>query len=289
MWQEFLAGFANVSLYTVDPGAYAIAAELAPLLEESGRFEAWFVEGWSANRRPGSRPAEDLGCAFGPGKTLLIGPQINYRRTHKVFEEAAKACTTTVFIFDHWKNYAAHFSDGLLPDAIVVPDLIAHRDLLAAIGTVEASRVKVLPHPGIEVAVERVSAHGAPEPGVVALVLDPTELTDGLGYDWRSTLERALETARRSGVHLLVKPHPRQDAGAVHAAIVGFGGNEVAELWADETERAVARAQEVWGMTTSVLNVALATGRPIRSFQIGRNSLGAEASNPHIEPFAILR
>jgi hypothetical protein len=289
MWQEFLAGFAHVSFYTVDPGAYAVAVELAPLLEEAGKLEAWFVEGWSSGRRAGCSPADELGRAFRLGKTLLVGSQIDYRRTHNVLREAAEAGTTTVFVFDHWKNYAAHFPDGLLPDAIVVPDLIAERDLLAAIGTTAASRVRTLPHPGIEAAAERVNAYGTPEPGTVALVLDPTELTDGLGYDWRSTLERAVDAARRNGFRLLVKPHPRQDAGTVRAAIAGLNGGEVAELWVDEMERAIARAQEVWGMTTSALNVALAAGRPIRSFQIGRNWLGAQASNPHIEPFAIVQ
>jgi hypothetical protein len=35
--------------------------------------------------------------------------------------------------------------------------------------------------------------------------------------------------------------------------------------------------------------VALASGKPIRSFQIGRKEAGARMSNPHIEPFAIVR
>jgi hypothetical protein len=289
MWREFLAGFSHISLYSVDPGAYAVAVELASLLDDAGALDAWFVEGWSAGQRAGCIPADEIERAFGPGRTLLLGAQVNYHRAHAVLRRAAEAKTTTIFVFDHWKNYAAHFPEKLLPDTIVVPDLIGKQDLLAAIGNAESRRVKVLPHPGIEAAAERVKAYGAPEAGIVALVLDPTELTDGLGYDWRSILGQALDTARRKGVRLLVKPHPRQDASAVHDAIMELDGEAIAELCTDETERAIARAQEVWGMTTSALNVALAAGRPIRSFQVGRNSLGALASNPHIEPFAIVR
>jgi len=125
----------------------------------------------------------------------------------------------------------------------------------------------------------------------VVLLLDPTERADGLGYDWRSTLEAVADyVAARSPGHILIKPHPRQDASVVAHQIDSLRGRGfAADLCLEDTEGLIARAEEVWGMTTIALNIALAAGRPIRSFQVGRNAAGVRASNPHIEPFVISR
>jgi hypothetical protein len=195
-------------------------------------------------------------------------------------------------VFDHWKNYAEHFGGQPLPDVIVLPDEIGREHFLAAVGSHAAPHLRVLPHPGIDAATQRVAALDAPvRKGTIALLLDPTEAPDGLGYDWRGTLASALAAAEaRAASLLLVKPHPRQNIDMVRDEIAVLGRNRMAtELYGGETESLIAIAEEVWGMTTSALNVALAVGRPIRSFQVGRNAKGERASNPHIEPFAIVR
>jgi hypothetical protein len=150
--------------------------------------------------------------------------------------------------------------------------------------------LRVLPHPGIDAAAERVEACRVKgQEGTIALLLDPTEPEHGLGYDWRSALAFAVASAgARRGVKLLVKPHPRQDVGAVSCEIARLNGSgNLATLFAGETERLIAQACEVWGMTTSALNVALAVGKPIKSLQVGRNAVGLRASNPHLEPFVV--
>jgi hypothetical protein len=110
-----------------------------------------------------------------------------------------------------------------------------------------------------------------------------------LGYDWRSTLLAVSDyAAARSPGHILIKPHPRQNASIVAQEIEALRDRGfAAKLCLDDTEGLIARAEEVWGMTTIALNIALAAGRPIRSFQVGRNAAGVCASNPHIEPFVI--
>jgi hypothetical protein len=291
LWREFLSGYERIHVYTADPGAHAIAAELVPLARDLGHLSGWFAEGWSAARNAECRPASELRPALEAGGTLLLGSQTDYRRTHSVLETARAASATTVFVFDHWKNYAAHFGDQL-PDVIVVPDMIAHEQLLAAVGSRAAPHLRVLPHPGIDAAVQRVAALHAPvQKGTIAMLLDPTETPDGLGYDWRGSLASALAAAEaRPGRRLLVKPHPRQNIDMIRDEIAILDRNRRAvELYGGETESLIAMAEEVWGMTTSALNVALAVGKPIRSFQVGRNAQGERASNPHIEPFAIVR
>jgi hypothetical protein len=291
LWREFFSGYERLHFYTADPGAHAIAVELIPLARDLGLLSGWFAEGWSAAHAAGARPALELNSALGAGGTLLLGSQTDYRRTQSVLRAAATAGTTTIFVFDHWKNYAEHFGDGPLPDIIVMPDTIAREQFLEAVGAHAAPRLRILPHPGIEAAAERViSCQAKVQPGLIALLLDPTEAADGLGYDWRGALASAFAaTSARSGARLLVKPHPRQDIDAVKSEIALLDSDHgVAELYAGETDRLIATADEVWGMTTSALNVALAVGKPIRSFQVGRNARGERASNPHIEPFAVV-
>lgn len=291
LWREFLSGHERIHVYTADPGAHAIAVELVPLARDLGRLSGWFAEGWSANRNTECRPASGLPSALQAGGTLLLGSQTDYARTKLLLEAARAAGATTVFVFDHWKNYAEHFDD-YLPDVIVVPDMIAQEQLLAAIGSRAAPHLKVLPHPGIDAAAERVAALDTEvRQGTIALLLDPTELRDGLGYDWRGSLASALAVVEAGpATRLLVKPHPRQNIEMVKDEIATLNSKRgAAELYFGETESLIAIAEEVWGMTTSALNVALAVGRPIRSFQVGRNAKGERASNPHIEPFAIVR
>lgn len=291
-WREFLSAYPRIHVYTVDPGAHAIAAELVPLMRELGNFSGWFAEGWSAAHCNDCQPAAKLDSVLDATGTLLLGPQIAYQRTQLVLRKAAVAEARTVFVFDHWKNYAEHFGGMPLPNVVVVPDKIAHTAFLAATGQHAESHLRILPHPGIDAAAERVAAcRCAGEPNMIAMLLDPTEVADGLGYDWRGSLAAAAAMVRaRPGARLIVKPHPRQNVAAVLAEIATLNGDgKVIDLYTDNTERLLGQVSEVWGMTTSALHVALAVGKPIRSFQIGRNAEGARASNPHIEPFVIVQ
>jgi len=290
LWSELVSDYERLHLYTVDPGAHAIARELVPLVKSLGRFGSWFADGWSAAQEHTCRPAVELMQALAPQDGLLVCSQTNFARTQAVLTSAAAGGATTIFVFDHWKNFAEHFGSGPMPNVIVVPDEIARELAVAALGADAAPRIRVLPHLGVEAAADRILASGVPtRPGVIAMLLDPTEAADGLGYDWRSVLALALrQSSARPGRRILVRPHPRQDARAVarELAILRHAGVE-ADIFTGDTEYLIAIAEEVWGMTTIALNAALAIGKPIRSFQNGRNAVGVRASNPHIEPFVV--
>lgn len=289
-WRGFLERYQRLHVYTADPGAQAIASELVPLISQLGRLGFWFAEGWSASHGSGKRPATELGQSLSPGDGLVVGQQIDFGRTQAIIRQAAAAGALTIFVFDHWKNHAAHFDREQLPDTIVVPDELSRRMLVSALGETVTDRVQILPHLAIEAAADRIFASGVTrQPGMILLLLDPTESAHGLGYDWRSTLAAVSSyVAANSLGHVFVKPHPRQDAAAVAREIEALRGRGfAADLCLEDTEHAIARAEEVWGMTTVALNIALAAGRPIRSFQVGRNEAGIRASNQHIEPFVI--
>jgi len=289
LWAEFLAEFTRIHVYTVDPGAHAIALELAPMIESMGLLTGWFAEGWSAKCRPTCRATSELYQSLTFDGTLILGSQTNFARTQSVLHEARSAHARTIFVFDHWKNFGAHFGSASLPEIIVVPDEIGKQMLLAELGGHTRSRVQVLPHLALQAAEDRVRSYDVVSSGVIAVLLDPTELADDLGYDWRTTLDAVAELApARNEARILVKPHPRQNTDEVSRELKRWSHRGIAyELFHGETEWLIAAADEVWGMTTIALNVALAAGKPIRSLQIGRNDKGRRASNPHIEPFAI--
>jgi hypothetical protein len=224
------------------------------------------------------------------GDALVVGSQTNFADTRTMLNLAAAAGITTIFVFDHWKNYAEHFGSGAPADVIVVPDEIGAGAVMRVLGDDMRPRVRILPHLAIEAAADRIAASGlATDPGTIVLLLDPTEATDGLGYDWRTALAAALDQKTASSVRrILVKPHPRQDVDAVARELTARRSSSLAvEIFSGETDDLIAMASEVWGMTTVALNVALAVGKPIRSFQCGRNEAGARASNPHIEPYLV--
>jgi hypothetical protein len=289
LWQDFIANYDRVHVYTIHPGAHAIARELVPLVLSMDRLGAW-CDGWSATQGDKTKPADELWHRLSPGDALIVGQSTEFADTQAVLSRAAATGATSIFVFDHWKNYGAHFGNGPLADVLVVPDKIAFDSVVEVFGEAAQSRVRILPHLAIEAAADRVLASGiVEEPGTIALLLDPTEAADGLGYDWRTVLAAALSQKYPTAVRrILVKPHPRQDVGMVARELEGLrpAGIET-EMFGGETEHLIASASEVWGMTTVALMVALAADKPIRSFQCGRNDKGVRASNPHLEPYVI--
>jgi hypothetical protein len=285
-----IAGYRRIHVYTVDPGAHAVACELVPLVRSMGRLAGWYVDGWSARQEAETRPAAELTQALLLGDALFVGSQTNFASTQAMLKLASAAGAATIFVFDHWKNYAEHFGSGPPADIIVVPDEIGARSLVRLLGEDMRPRVHVLPHLAIEGAADRIAASGiATDPGTIALLLDPTEKAHELGYDWRTTVAAALDQKTAPAVRrILVKPHPRQDVEAVASELAARPRSAVAvDIFDGKTDDLIAMASEVWGMTTVALNVALALGKPIRSFQCGRNEAGARASNPHIEPYLV--
>ena len=289
-WSRFFGKYPRVVMYTADPGACALAELFQPMLHELGNDAGWYVEGWSRQRHPELQPVDGLLSALGAGVTLLLGSQVHYARTHEMLEIAKTRKVGSIFVFDHWKNYAEHFRSDLLPDTIVIPDSLGRKALLSAIGQRHADRVVELPHVGVEAAALRILRYPEREPGMLAVLLDPTVAGDGLGYDWQTVLARLPALAERHApqVRVRIKPHPRQSSADVAACMQALGMSPERFLLVDtDTERLMAAADEVWGMTTIALVAAHHAGKRIRSIQLGRNAAGRAASNHFIEPFLI--
>lgn len=290
-WSEFFRNYPRIVMYTADPGACALAELFQPLLSALGNDGGWYVEGWSAQRHPELRPASDLLSALVPGSALLLGSQVRYARTHEMLALAKARQVGSIFVFDHWKNYAEHFQPHLLlPDTIVVPDALGRQALLSAIGAQHAERVVELPHVGVEAAALRILSYPEREAGMVAVLLDPTVAADGLGYDWQTVLAclPALVERHAPQARVRIKPHPRQHPADVAAWMASLAMSpDRFQLVDTDTERLMAAADEVWGMTSIALVAAHHASKRIRSIQSGRNAAGRAASNHFIEPFLV--
>lgn len=289
-WTEFFRGYPRIVMYTADPGACSLAELFQPMLQALGNDGGWYAEGWSAQRHQELRPASELMSGLKPGTTLLLGSQVHFARTHEMLALAKAQQVKSIFVFDHWKNFAEHFRRDLLPDTIVVPDVLGRQALLSAIGERHADRVVELPHVGVEAAALRILGYPEREPGMVAVLLDPTVEGDGLGYDWQTVLAslRALVNRLAPQASVRIKPHPRQKPADVTAWMQSLEMSpERFQLVDTDTERLMAAADEVWGMTTIALVAAHRAGKRIRSIQIGRNAMGRAASNHFIEPFLV--
>ena len=150
-------------------------------------------------------------------------------------------------------------------------------------GSLPGIDVLTLPHPGLEASADRILGWALRRPGMAALLLDPTEPQDGLGYDWRDVIRAALADLA-PGARLIVRPHPRQDAEAVQAAVTVLTLPDVdCSVSVGDTEQLIAEADQVWGSTTVALMAALLAGKTICSYQPHRSQAGAEASNPYLE------
>lgn len=288
-WAAFFEPHQSVLLYTVDPGACALVDGLSHVLQDTGRLGGWYAEGWTLQNHPQCRSVDELPSQLNEKRTLLLGSQTNFPRTHYFLRVARQSGARTIFVFDHWKNYAAHFLPDVLPDHIVVADETGCKALLKAIGGEYASRVSILPHLGIEAAVRRIQSYTLRLSGVVAVLLDPTESSDQLGYDWRSVLhEIGLQARAMPDAVFHIKPHPRQNIQDVETLMHQEGMSAERFIVVDmNTEELIAAADEVWGMTTIALVAALRAGKSIKSIQTGRNTKGKAASNHIIEPFVI--
>lgn len=289
-WTNFFKAYSNIVMYTADPGACAIAELFQPILQRIGNYGGWYVEGWAAQHYPELPLIDKAFKTLGERTTLLLGSQANYKRTQEILAFVKTKNSGSIFVFDHWKNYGEHFRLNLFPDVIVVPDDVARKALIDAIGARCDCRVITKPHVGIEATTTRILHIADRQPGTIAFLLDPTIMSDGLGYDWRTVIMMLPQLVKKYApeAKVMIKPHPRQSSesvsGWLQSQVMPVDKFALVDI---ETERLIAMADEVWGMTTIALVAAVHAGKKIRSIQPSRTYKGLKASNHFIEPFIV--
>ena len=315
---DLLVPFSPVLVYVADPGAVMVMETVAAAVPAV--TGPWFADGWAAaNLKRPFHPADTLPAFLDGvrGGAVLLGSQVAFARTRGILRDCRARGVPTIFLFDHWKNFAAHFvptadepGGAVLPDIIGVPDAAAAELLRAdfarhGLTPGQTPPLAVTGHPAVEAACARIRtipaadtaalrrSWGAEGKPLVLLLLDPVERggANDPGYGWEDIMNwlEPRAGALSPDARILVKPHPRQPPERVAAALDRWrrAGLDAALVTGGDTEALIAAADAVWGITTVALVTALGVGKRVCSFQIGRNAVGVLDSNPHIEPFTV--
>lgn len=312
-------GYSKIHVYAVDPGA---VASLQPFYEEAqklGIAGEWFAEGWAASHATGKfkpatsmsdLPEDPTGC-----EAVLMGQQVDFEQAYARLHLLRQKNYQTLFISDHWKDIATLFrphpaNQPLLPHRFLVPDQEAYNLQKGTLPTIGLSApqiencLEVFIHTGVSRALDKIDqvtstqldqlrARYQISGRSIIMLLDNVDRkgTALLGFGWQNCLDLAIayKEEYEPEAKLLVKPHPRQDYGEVKAYIDNLRSTGHIELVSEtEGEPFIKLCDEIWGMTTVLLVVALQAGKPVRAFMAERTEIGALDSNAHIEPYAIL-
>lgn len=323
-WREevrnLVSRYDNIYFYSTDPGATAV---IEPIYQESqkvGKANTWFVEGWAAHAYlPKSQYISGnqeffIANSSAQKQAVIMGQQVNFERAHSRLKHFKNSGVDTVFISDHWKNIAEIFAppgtnEYILPNHLFVPDNIAYDLQINSLTKhginkkdIENS-LKIIPHIGVGRSVEQIhsftneslrhlkvkySARG----WIIVMMLDCIQGNEKkyLGFDWKSALDQAIShfRAQYKTATLLIKPHPRQNLDEVQQYLAHYHSDKLVRVVQEpKGEPLVAIADEIWGMTTILLIVALRVGKPIKVFMPDRTLAGANESNAHIEPYLV--
>lgn len=320
-----LNSYGKVFLYCVDPGAYAIMRPIYELLLSEGKKTQWIVDGWCLNAIKGEYPSmvwssftEDFCQIDADDCCMVLGSQTNFEATHKTLHFCKEKGIATIFLFDHWGNYLSHFYSTIdeslyLPDKICVPDEIGRQALCAELLPLLKNEryiddIHVVGHPAIENSVNAICSLTTSEieavkrrlipvdKRIVLFLLEPIEdgfgyNSDGtpfLGYNEYSILRYILSLHDFDDVQMIIKPHPRQDIKKIKRFLIPYAHRDILLLDNEKLENLIAIADDVLGMTTVALIIALKAGKKIRSIQVGRNKRGENMSIPHFEENLVL-
>ena len=106
-----------------------------------------------------------------------------------------------------------------------------------------------------------------------------------LGYDEYTILKYYFDNYQLQNAKVIIKPHPRQDIYALNL-FIGKIDHSLFDYYVDDEhvlELLIAVSDEVFGITTAALIIALFSGKPIKSIQVGRNEKGRNESNEYFE------
>ena len=316
--RECLDPYDSVFFYTADPGASSVLLPFHKVAKETEKFRAWYVDGWARYAYlPDACPFSDKAvCTANTGKTaVFMGQQVNFSRAYQRIQFFKSVGVDIHFISDHWKDISQSFRPTLkddyeLPDCLYVPDAAAYKKQFewlelhgVSTDTIRSVLIEFF-HPGIERSLKLISAvqeekqrellskYAASE-YVITMMLDCTTEHDKkvLGFDWKTALTSAIDLFSETycNATLLVKPHPRQSKEEVEALLSIRGCPAVRMVDEDFPEQFVAISDEIWGITTVLLVVALKADRRIKVFMPQRTKAGAAESNVHIEPYVVVR
>lgn len=310
--------YKTAHLYCADPGAYAVLSVLYHLLKAHGIEVCFYCDGWAATHSEiaFSEPHQIKFDVTAKQDILVLGSQLNFGLTYDYLQKSRAVSMTTVFVFDHWKNYLEHFTNDLsqsilMPNYVFFPDQLCQDEFderLRGLGLTKIYFEAVITgHLAIEHKIKYLSEvseatlkqikekYKIEAQKLILILLDPENTQEDFGFTLEKNLiamYEQLSCFSDKQIAVLIKPHPRQDL-ILFSKIMNSVWNDTNVPYhlvdkADSLEALILISQEVWGITTMGLVLAKRIGKPIKSFQIHRNAFGALQSNSHIEAHVVL-
>ncbi len=319
---SLMAEFDKFHFYIVDKGAFDVLYPVYKAKKEHGCDVKCIFGGWCKDNKK-EIPFVELSFfknsyKHKPDKNacLVLGSQTNFKATHNVIQLCRDRGIYSVFVFDNWCNYLAHFYDDkqsrlYIPNKICVVDDALKNSLIAELTPYldDESFLKnivVVGHPGVEKSVQDIRSISAKEKvnlknrigargkKVILFLLEPIEKDNGfdsegkpaLGYTEYSILSYFFNKFPLENAKLIIRPHPRQDIKKVRTFLSNKVGNDGCDYeLTDELslEEQIAISDKVVGITTVALIKAAKAGKQIISIQVGRNKKGCKYSNQLLE------
>ncbi len=317
-----LGRFNKIYFYCADPGSFYAAEPIYDDMKGEGKDCIWIFDGWCSEKKKGVLDfiegvvfRDAIAEIDASNSCIMIGIQANFALSTQMMDLCRDEGFFTICLFDGWSNYLINFQDQSdqsihLPDLVFIMDEAAKKDLVREMSHVIGDdrffeRVIITGHQGIERAVSMI--RNMPEETIQSLrcrfnpegknllliPLGPVEkdfgyLDDGspfLGFNEFTMLKYFFEKMDYRDSKILIKAHPRNDVGIIRRFVsesISSAGYDYEFVDDDDLNSLIAIADEVVGMTSTVLVVALKCGRKIKSLQIGRNENAIKISNPHL-------
>ncbi|KKR04396.1 MAG: hypothetical protein UT30_C0008G0018 [Candidatus Uhrbacteria bacterium GW2011_GWF2_39_13] len=321
----FLEGFKRIYFYCCDPGAFYAAEPMYDDMTRQGKETVWIFDGWCREKKGKNLPFIDSKTFRSKAEKnkrdcVIICAQVNFKLNFQMIDFCKNQKLHTVFLFDYWGNYLNCFQDRddlrlHLTDTIFIMDEIAKADLIKELSLFVDDNsffenIIITEHRGIEKTVSLIrnmsekivqDFRGKLNPlnkKLVLLALEPLDedlgcLKDGrpfLGFNEFSTVEYFFNDMNYRDARILIKPHPRHRNGIInsfiskHSQIHEFDYTIVENV---DLSLLLSAIDEVVGMTSSVLVIALKCGKKIKSIQLKRNKNAVKLSNPYLTPYII--
>lgn len=318
---KILDKFDKIYFYCSDPGSFYAAEPIYDDMKDEGKHCIWIFDGWCAEKKKGILDFMDSGdfkAALSgmdaSNSSILIGTQMNYKLSIQMMDLCRDAGLFTICLLDGWGNYLKVFQDPddlsiHQTDLVFAMDEVAKKDLVREISSsiVDSTffkKVIIIGHKGIERTVSII--RNMPEETIrglrhrlnpagknlVLLALEPIEelgyLDDGtpfLGFNEFTMMKYFFERMDYSSSKILIKPHPRHEAGTIKRFVsekISSAGYDYEFVENEDLNNLLAIADEVVGMTSTVLIIAHKCGRKIKSLQIGRNENARRIIKPNL-------
>jgi len=324
---EKLKTFKKVYFYCCDPGAFYAAEPIHEKLKSSGKECLWIFDGWcatnksiSCNSITSEKFKEDIESIKSSDFCIFIGAQVNYKLNFQMIDFCRFSGIYSIFLFDYWSNYLNNFQDNSdyslhLTDSVFIMDELAKSELIKELNPVIPDKsffesVIIAGHQGIEKTVSVIREMSAEtvlnfrqkvnplNKKLVLFVLEPLEKDFGyldngepfLGFNEFSAIEYFFSNMNYQDSKILIKPHPRHEKDKVRSFLeknMAVRNFDYGILEKTDLNLLLNAADEVIGMTSTVLMIALKCGKKIRSIQVNRNANAVKISNPYLTPYLI--